>query len=176
MLAKDIMIPTPLQCHQKMTLTEVSGMLLENHLDGLPVVDDGGDFVGYFGRRQLYKALHQHKDPQMPVRELMITNVMTVSPDTALTDLYPLRNTIMPVLEKRKILGVITRELVAMYSNLEAHGYSPQTMATFDAAYEGIIIINNDLQVLTFNRAAEDSGNQARKHSQPTLSRSISPW
>ena len=156
MLAKDIMIPTPLQCHQKMTLTEVSGMLLENHLDGLPVVDDGGDFVGYFGRRQLYKALHQHKDPQMPVRELMITNVMTVSPDTALTDLYPLHNTIMPVLEKRKILGVITRELVAMYSNLEAHGYSPQTMATFDAAYEGIIIINNDLQVLAFNRAAEE--------------------
>lgn len=94
MLAKDIMLPTPLTCNQRLNLSEVAGVLLENHLDGLPVVDDHGSFVGYIGHRQLYKALQQNKDPQTPVYKLMLKSVMTVSPDTDLADLYPLRNTV----------------------------------------------------------------------------------
>jgi PAS domain S-box-containing protein/TyrR family helix-turn-helix protein len=156
MLAKDIMLPTPLTCNQRLNLSEVAGVLLENHLDGLPVVDDHGSFVGYIGHRQLYKALQQNKDPQTPVYKLMLKSVMTVSPDTDLADLYPLRNTVMPIIENHKIIGVITRELVAVYSNLEANGFSLQSLAAFDGTYEGIIIINNDLQILVFNQAAEE--------------------
>lgn len=155
MLAKDIMIPTSLVCNQKLTLAEVTGILLENHLDGVAVVDDHGSFVGYIGRRQLYKAVHRYQDPLTLVEKVMMTNVMTVSPNTDLAVLYPLHNTVMPVIENHKILGVITRELVAAYSNLEAHNISPPMAAAFDAAYAGIIIINNDQQVLALNQAAE---------------------
>lgn len=156
MQTQDIMIQMPMVCNQKQTLAEVTGILLENHLVGLPVVDDQGLFVGYIGHRQLYKAINQNKDPQTPVKKLMMTNVMTVSPDTDLKDLYPLRNTAMPVIKNRKMMGMITRELVALYSNLEPKSLSQQAEAVFDAAYEGIIIINNNQQILVYNLAAQD--------------------
>ncbi len=156
MLAKDIMLPTPLTCNQKLNLAEVAGILLDNHLYGLPVVDDHDAFVGYIGHRQLYKALHQNKDPQTPIHKLMLKSVMTVSPDSDLADLYPLHNTVMPVIQNHKIIGVITRELVAMYSNLEVNSFSPSCLATYEGTYQGIIIINNDLQILVFNKAAEE--------------------
>ncbi|NLV21546.1 MAG: sigma 54-interacting transcriptional regulator [Syntrophomonadaceae bacterium] len=156
MQAQDIMIPTPLVCNSWHTLTEVAEILLEKHLYGLPVVDEQGLFVGYIGHRQLYKAISQKIDVQTPVQKLMNSNVMTVSPDTDLKTLYPLRNTVMPVLKNGKLFGVITRELVAAYSNLEANSFSPQDQAIFDAEYEGIIIINNNQQILVYNKAAEN--------------------
>jgi len=156
MQAQDIMIPTPLVCNSWHTLTEVAEILLEKHLYGLPVVDEQGLFVGYIGHRQLYKAISQKIDVQTPVQKLMNSNVMTVSPDTDLKTLYPLRNTVMPVLKNGKLFGVITRELVAAYSNLEVNSFSPQDQAIFDAEYEGIIIINNNQQILVYNKAAEN--------------------
>ncbi|HPT69496.1 MAG TPA: sigma 54-interacting transcriptional regulator [Syntrophomonas sp.] len=156
MQTQDIMIPTPMVCNQKQTLAEVTGILLENHLVGLPVVDDQGLFVGYIGHRQLFKAINRNNDPQTPVKKLMMTNVMTVSPDTDLKDLYPLRNTAMPVIKNRKMMGMITRELVAAYSNLEPTSFSQQAQAVFDAGYEGIIIINKNQQILVYNQAAAD--------------------
>jgi PAS domain S-box-containing protein/TyrR family helix-turn-helix protein len=156
MQTQDIMIQSLVVCNQKQTLAEAAGILLENHLVGLPVVDDQGLFVGYIGHRQLFKAINQNKDAQIPVEKIMMMNVMTVSPDTDLHDLYPLGNTAMPVIKNRKIIGVITRELVAAYSNLEPISIPEQIQAVFEAAYEGIIIINNDLQILVYNQAAED--------------------
>jgi PAS domain S-box-containing protein/TyrR family helix-turn-helix protein len=156
MQTQDIMIQTPMVCNQKQTLAEVAGILLENHLVGLPVVDDQGVFVGYIGHRQLYKAINQNKDPQTPVKKLMMTNVMTVSPDTDLKDLYPLHNTVMPVIKNRQLMGIITREMVAAFSNLEPTSLSRQVEAIFDATYEGIIIINNKLQILVFNLAVQE--------------------
>lgn len=156
MRAQDIMIPMSLVCGQTQTLAEAAEILLENHLDGIPVVDDSGKFVGYIGHRQLYRVISQRQDPHTPVQKRMLTNVMTVSPDAELKDLYPLRNTTMPVIKDRKMLGLLTRKLVAEYSNLESGSISRQTLAMFDAVCEGVMVINKEQRILVFNQMAED--------------------
>lgn len=156
MQAQDIMRLMPLACNFKQNLAEVAGLFLEHGVDGLPVVNDQGLFVGYIGKKQLYKAISQGVNFQTPVQELMMSNVMTIAPDTELEELYPLNNSVVPVIHKGKLLGVVTREGVATYSNFSQSNLSIQTEALLDAAYEGIIGIDKEQQIIVFNRAAEE--------------------
>src|SRR5665647_2536862 len=156
MQAQDIMRLMPLACNFKQNLAEVAGLFLEQGVDGLPVVNDQGLFVCYIGKNQLYKAISKGVNFQTPVQELMMSNVMTIAPDTELEELYPLSNSVVPVIHKGKLLGVVTREAVATYSNFSQSNLSIQTEALLDAAYEGIIGIDKEQQIIVFNRAAEE--------------------
>ncbi len=156
MQVQDIMIPLPWVCKHEQTLKEVAHLLLLHGVDGLPVVNSRGKFVGCVGKKQLYSAIARGIDFTTPVHELMVSNMMTVAPETALEEMYPLSNSMVPVVQNGKILGVVTREAVASYSNLNSSHYSMQMEAAFDAIYDGIIGIDINQNILIFNKAAEE--------------------
>lgn len=156
MQVRDIMIPLSQVCKHEQTLKELADLFLLHGVDGFPVVNSQGKFVGCIGKKQMYRAVAEGVDFATPVHELMVSNIMTVAPETTLEEMYPLSNSMVPVVQNGKILGVVTREAVASYSNLNASHYSMQMEAAFDAIYDGIIGIDINQNILIFNKAAEE--------------------
>lgn len=156
MQAQDIMISMPTVCSFQQNLAEAAGLFLEHGVDGLPIVNDQEEFVGYIGKKQLYKAINRGMDFNTPVQELMISNILVITPDTDLKDLYPLSNTMVPVVKKGKLLGLVTRQAVASFSNFSKDNITMQIEALLDATYEGIIGIDKDGTIFAYNKAAEE--------------------
>ena len=156
MQVQDIMTPVPVVCKHSQTLKEVACYFLQYDVDILPVVDMNNSFIGYIGKKQLYKSIGEGIDPDTPVQKLMINNLMSVAPETELEEIYPLTNSIMPIIKDKKILGLITRKAIVSYSNLDIGNISGQTEEAFNAIYNGIIAIDREDKILIFNKAAED--------------------
>ncbi len=162
MQVQDIMTPVPVVCKHSQTLKEVACYFLQYDVDILPVVDMNNSFIGYIGKKQLYKSIGEGIDPDTPVQKLMINNLMSVAPETELEEIYPLTNSIMPIIKDKKILGLITRKAIVSYSNLDMRNISSQTEETFNAVYNGIIAIDREGKILILNKAAEDLFNIQR--------------
>ncbi|HBI71804.1 MAG TPA: hypothetical protein DDY59_01270, partial [Lachnospiraceae bacterium] len=137
-------------------MKEVACYFLQYDVDILPVVDMNNSFIGYIGKNQLYKSIGEGINPDTPVQKLMISNLMSVAPEIELEEIYPLTNSIMPIIKDKKILGLITRKAIVSYSNLDIGNISGQTEEAFNAIYNGIIAIDREDKILIFNKAAED--------------------
>ena len=156
MQVKDIMVSIPVKCKVEQTLGEVAHLFLLYGVDGLPVLDGEDNFVGYIDKKQLFTAIANDLDSKTHVHKIMVSNLMSVAPETDLKDLYNLTDRMMPVIKGRKFLGLVTRKAIVNYSNLNTTNISMQMGAAFDAIYNGIICIDTKQNILIFNKAAED--------------------
>jgi len=69
-------------------------VLADQHVSGLPVVDDEGRFVGVISNSDILEALAEHAEPhqrekvftRMEVRELMTPRPQTIGPEATIRD------------------------------------------------------------------------------------------
>lgn len=138
--AKDIMTKEVVTVHPETDILQAAKILLENHFNGLPVVDHEGNLRGILCQDDLIvqqkriplpsvftlldgmiplssgKRMEKevHKMIAMTVSEAMIPNPLTVGPDTSLEDVATLmvRKNIhtLPVLESGRLVGIIGKE------------------------------------------------------------------
>lgn len=138
--AKDIMTKEVVTVHPETDILQAAKILLENHFNGLPVVDGEGNLQGILcqddlivqqkriplpsvftlldGMIPLFSGKRMEKEVNkmvaMTVSEAMIPNPLTVDPDTPLEDVATLmvRKNIhtLPVLENGKLVGIIGKE------------------------------------------------------------------
>ncbi len=138
--ARDIMEKNIISLSPDTEISKAVEILLKNHINGVPVVDTDGKLVGILCQSDL---IYQQKDIPIPpifaildsifplssskkideqfkklsatkVEQAMVKNVMTVAPDTPVTEIASLMvekhfHTI-PVAEGRKLLGIIGKE------------------------------------------------------------------
>ncbi|MBN1382705.1 MAG: CBS domain-containing protein [Deltaproteobacteria bacterium] len=138
--AKDIMTEAVITVHPETGIVEAAKLILENHFNGLPVVDEHNRLVGIITQDDL---ITQQKEIPLPsffilldaaiplksdkkiekelqkitaisVKEAMTHNPKTVGPETSLEDIATLmvKNNIhtLPVLDQGKLVGVIGKE------------------------------------------------------------------
>ncbi|NTW16594.1 MAG: CBS domain-containing protein [Syntrophaceae bacterium] len=138
--AKDIMTRDVITVELDMEVVHAAKLLLDHHINGLPVVDKEGNLKGIICQSDL--VVQQRKVPlpsffimldsfvplasprniekelkkmsALTVREAMTTNPVTIGPDTDLEDIATLmvKHTIhtLPVVEQGKIVGIIGKE------------------------------------------------------------------
>ncbi|MCP4719386.1 MAG: CBS domain-containing protein [Desulfobacteraceae bacterium] len=138
--ARDIMEKNIISLSPDTEISKAVKILLKNHINGVPVVDTDGELVGILCQSDL---IFQQKDIPIPpifaildsifplssskkideqfqklaatkVEQAMVKNVMTVAPDTPVTEIASLMvekhfHTI-PVVEGKKLLGIIGKE------------------------------------------------------------------
>jgi CBS-domain-containing membrane protein len=105
------------------TLLMVDDLMVERHLRHLPVVEDH-DVVGVVSQRDLFKARisstmrygqagHRAFLHTVWVKEIMISPVITVSPETAIGETVDLMLSkgigCLPVIEEGALVGIVTR-------------------------------------------------------------------
>ncbi|WP_144821090.1 CBS domain-containing protein [Marinobacter piscensis] len=107
----------PLRCGTP--LTEVVRTLLENHITGLPVVDDKRHVVGFVSEQDCIHALlvsNYHCEGDPVVDDVMFHEPLPVDPDMAIVDLAQKLGSgkpkVYPVVENEKLIGIVTRTAV----------------------------------------------------------------
>jgi CBS-domain-containing membrane protein len=138
--AKDIMKRDLVTVSPDTHVTEAAKILLEKHINGLPVVDGAGDLVGLLCQSDLVaqqkrlpvpsvfnlldgliplafpKAFEKEirKIAAITVSEAMSANPITVNPETSLEEIATLMVNksfhTLPVLEEGKLVGIIGKE------------------------------------------------------------------
>ena len=117
----------PIRCGTP--LPRVVKALLENHVSGLPVVDDQRHVLGFVSEQDCIHALlvsNYHGEGEPMVDDVMFHNPLTVSPDMSVVDLAQNlgagKPKVYPVVDHGKLVGIVTR--TAILSQLAKAGYT----------------------------------------------------
>jgi len=96
-----------------MVLTDVIALLLRWHISAMPVVDDEDRMVGIVSEIDLVNLTFDGNARDTIVEEVMVTDIVSFSPDTELADLVQsfskrhLRR--VPIIDKGKVVGIVSR-------------------------------------------------------------------
>jgi CIC family chloride channel protein len=109
-----------------MAVDEVIQTFAKSHHRGFPVLDQDGKLVGIVTQTDLDKVTHRHLSGTTPLREIMTSQPITVSPgDTLSRVLYLLshyRVSRLPVVEHRRLIGIITRSDILRVESARLQG------------------------------------------------------
>ena len=119
----DAMTRDPITIGPEASLAEAEALLEQHDFNALPVVGPGRELLGVVTKLDLLRAFRftdRHMFPPYgqimarPVREVMVTDLSTVTPRTPLTrvleTLVRLRTKSLPVVEDGALVAVIARE------------------------------------------------------------------
>ncbi|ARV61574.1 chloride channel protein [Nostocales cyanobacterium HT-58-2] len=110
--AKDVMQTRVETLEAEMSLDELVEVFSKSHHRGFPVVDDG-KLVGIVTQSDLLKIRERNLPKEDLLREIMTSNPLTVTPMHNLSDVLYLLDRYqisrLPVVEGRRLIGIITR-------------------------------------------------------------------
>ena len=140
MLVKEIMTEKPITVTVNMEIFKAAKILLDNRINGVPVVNDTGKLVGILCQSDIiaqqkklpvpslfsfldgYISLHSMKNLEKEVRKIaaitvsdaMTPNPVTVGPDSSIETVAALMVDhnfhTLPVVEKESLVGVVGKE------------------------------------------------------------------
>jgi tRNA nucleotidyltransferase (CCA-adding enzyme) len=119
MVVETLMSKPPVSIEQDRPMKDAVELMTRFGLKGVPVVAEGGlECVGLLEHKTADKAL-THKLGEVPVREYMLREFLTVPPTAGLQEVMEIilgkRQRLVPVVDRGRLLGVITRtDLVTM--------------------------------------------------------------
>ena len=122
--AVDIMTTNVITAKKNMVLTDVIALLLRWHISAMPVVDDDDRIVGIVSEIDLVNLTFDGNARDTTVEEIMVTDIVSFSPDTHLADLvhsFSIRHLRrVPIIDKGKVVGIesrrdILREMLSRY-------------------------------------------------------------
>ncbi|MGB2863413.1 MAG: CBS domain-containing protein [Sedimentisphaerales bacterium] len=111
--AADIMTTNVIMAKKDMVLTDVIALLLRWHISAMPVVDNDDKMVGIVSEIDLVNLTFDGNAADTTVEEVMVTDIVSFSPDTQLADLVQsfskrhLRR--VPIIDKGKVVGIVSR-------------------------------------------------------------------
>ena len=111
--AAGIMTTNVITAKKDMVLTDVIALLLRWHISAMPVVDDEDRMVGIVSEIDLVNLTFDGNARDTIVEEVMVTDIVSFSPDTELADLVQsfskrhLRR--VPIIDKGKVVGIVSR-------------------------------------------------------------------
>ncbi|TCK06484.1 CBS domain-containing protein [Phorcysia thermohydrogeniphila] len=120
--AADIMTSPPITVKAGASVKEARALLMKNSINAAPVVDREGKIVGIVSRALLDKAVYMGLEEER-VSDVMERDFFSVSPETSLDEVEEIiverHQTFVPVVEKGRPVGVITRTdiLMNLYRN-----------------------------------------------------------
>ncbi|HLN64726.1 MAG TPA: CBS domain-containing protein, partial [Symbiobacteriaceae bacterium] len=111
-MVRDVMSSPVKTIRQTRSVRDAERLMLRYGHSGLPVVDEAGALVGMVSVRDIEKA-RRHGHDQIPVKGMMIRQVVTVPPDTPLDEVQDLMLVKdigrVPVVEGGNLVGILTR-------------------------------------------------------------------
>jgi len=152
---REIMTPDPLTLLPDTSVKEAITLFLDRQIDGAPVLNENGEFMGLFTKTHIYRMIIQDKDLNRPVAEFMNRQISLGHPDDSIeSHLHPGIGR-LPITDGNKVVGIITRTDLAeaFYSSFKH--ISTELETVINSTHNLIVAVDRDGIVTTFNRAAE---------------------
>ena len=112
MVAKDIMNHPVKTIGENLPIEEANRILLRYGHTGMPVIDEGQQISGIISRTDVEKAMG-HELGHAPVKAFMSQNVVSIGPETPLSEINELLVTHnigrLPVMQDGTLIGIVTR-------------------------------------------------------------------
>jgi len=125
--AKDLMTVDVITTKPDILVTSAIKVLINNHISGMPVVDDAGNLLGIITEHDIVNIMISGQAADTKMSDVMSRNVDTYDPDTPFEEIVSHfathRNRRVPVVENGKVVGIISRrdiiiELSRIYDQL----------------------------------------------------------
>lgn len=107
----------PIRCGTP--LTKVVKTLLQNHVTGLPVVDDHRKVIGFISEQDCIHALlvsNYHREGDPKVDDVMFRKPQCISPEMSVVDLAQNlgagKPKVYPVTDHDRLIGIVTRTAI----------------------------------------------------------------
>ncbi|TYO96557.1 sigma-54-dependent Fis family transcriptional regulator [Desulfallas thermosapovorans] len=156
MLVKDIMLPSNTTVNPEQSAREAWQIISRAGLIGVPVTDHGGRITGIVSRDEIINAGPRVLDDNVKVRDIMQREVCILKEDAPLSDAWTLPANVIPVVDDSgRFTGILDRSEVGHTLFKMAAQMLQQAETILDSAHNGIVAIDKDGIVTTFNLAAE---------------------
>jgi len=119
-LIREVMNQCAVTIRPEASLSEAVRVLCDEHLSGAPVVAESGEVVGFISEPGLMDVLFDRDARRTPVSEYMSRGVYSVDPEDSIASaatlfaMYGIRR--LPVIEKGRLIGVVTRRDLLQYA------------------------------------------------------------
>lgn len=118
-LVRDFMDTNPHAIHQHTSVRAAVEALIATGLTGAPVIDDGNHVVGYISEQDCMREILNNNyfcDEPQPVTTLMNPKVLTLAPDTAISEVAERMVNASPqnypVVQDGRLVGMMSRSRV----------------------------------------------------------------
>ena len=123
MKIKSWMHPSPITINREALLQDAQKLMKENDFRHLPVVDEDDNMVGFITESDLREFSFPSMVDDIPVHQVMVINPITInqnsSVETAAKLIHDYKIGGLPVLDKKKLVGIITlSDLLAAFIEL----------------------------------------------------------
>lgn len=156
---KNWMTPSPYCIRPGQTLQEASKMMVQFHLDSLPIADESNYLVGMITSRKLINYFAQGNRGDSLISSIPKANIAYVRPEDSILDVFSLPYDQLPVLDSEgKLIGILTtRDILDGLSKyiykLKQQNSVGALGAILESAYEGIAVVDENGVLQEFNEA-----------------------
>ncbi|KUO71585.1 MAG: hypothetical protein APF81_26780 [Desulfosporosinus sp. BRH_c37] len=132
--------------------------LTETNSSGWPVVDKIGELMGIVTMKSLVKKVISNEcaSGELSCLEVVERNPVVIKPSLRLGEAWACQFDLAVVIEEDgQIVGVLSRSDLAVALYHEAEFQVKELEAVLSSAHNGIVVINSDGMITSFNRTAE---------------------
>jgi len=119
--ARDIMTANVITSKPDVLVISAIKVLINNHISGMPVVDEEGHLLGIITEHDIVNFMLSGNAADTKLSDIMTKNVDVYNPDTPFEEIANHfavhRNRRVPVLENRKVIGIISRRDIIIEMN-----------------------------------------------------------
>lgn len=119
--AEDIMTSNVITTRPDALVITANKTLINNHISGMPVVDDKGNLLGIITEHDIVNFMLSGDAADTTVADVMTKTVETYQPDMpfeeVVSNFAARRNRRVPVVKDNKVIGIISRRDIIMEMN-----------------------------------------------------------
>ena len=166
-----LMVPNPITITAQASISEAIELMKINSIRHLPVVSKGNKLVGFITLTDLKQGLIPSMLGDLNLRDLMIKNPITVSPDDdieiAAQLIYNHKIGGMPVVKDGRLAGIITatdilRTFIDMMGILSSTSRIDVVVGNQPGSFKKVLQIINDMEadIINVGRTAQQTDQQ----------------
>lgn len=156
MLVQDIMIPSNTTVQPGQTALEAWRIIKQTQLIGLPVIDRQGVIIGIVSRNEIINCGPKVLEEDIKVQDIMQQEVYVLKEEAPVSDAWTLPANVFPVVNNSGVVtGILDRSDVGHALFKVASQMFQQVETIMDSAHNGIVSIDKDGIITSFNLAAE---------------------
>lgn len=158
MKVRDYMTTNPIVLYKEEAISRAASLLLDNRIDGLPVVDEAYKLIGLVTKSHVFRALKNHLPEETAVGTLMETRLVTLYDDQQIYEDWDeeLDAGRLPVIDRSgTLVGILTRTDILRAFEHQTRKTISQLDAILQSTYHGIVAIDLTGHVMSINQAAE---------------------
>lgn len=157
---KNWMTPSPFCIELGQTIREAAELLIEQRIDGLPIVDEENLFFGIVTMRQVLYYFLQGQQEELVGSSILKRNFAVIHQSDSILDIFSLPHDQLPVVDTTgKLIGILTKRDVLdgfskyIYKLKQKQNNAEALSIILESAYEGIAVVDENGILQEFNEA-----------------------